>query len=91
MLPRLGDVDALGRELLPSWDPQRRRRWLYRQVEEHGLPAIKFGRQLLFDTEAVARWLDEHSTDPGSATPAAAGIKASRDNTDNGNSSAPTN
>lgn len=89
-LPRLCDVDELAAELLPGWDAKRARKWIYRQTELHGLPAIKFGRQLLFDTEAVVRWLGEHSTDPNSATPAVAGIKASRDNTDNGKSIAPT-
>ena len=60
-LPNLCDIDELGAALLPGWDAKRRRRWLYRQVELHGLPAIRLGRQLVFDPGAVARWLDEHS------------------------------
>lgn len=50
-------------------------RWVYSQVEEHGLPAFKLGRTLLFDPDAVGRWLDAHRVgnwpepcaDPGSA------------------------
>ena len=36
------------------------RRWIYAQVEEHGLPAIKVGRTLLFDPVAVDAWLRSH-------------------------------
>jgi excisionase family DNA binding protein len=33
-------------------------RWVYAQVEEHGLPAYKVGRTLLFEALAVRRWLE---------------------------------
>ncbi len=36
------------------------RRWVYAQVEEHGLPAYKLGRTLLFEPSAVEHWLSEH-------------------------------
>ena len=50
------------------------RRWVYSQVEEHGLPAFKLERTLLFDLDAVERWLEAHRVgdwpepcaDPGS-------------------------
>ena len=34
------------------------RRAIYRLIEDHGLPAIKLGRSLAFDLEAVDRWLE---------------------------------
>ena len=40
-------ADALGQE----------KRWVYRQGEEHGLPALKLGRSLVFDLESVRAWL----------------------------------
>jgi hypothetical protein len=55
-LPEVRSVDELGAELFPSWDATRRRKWLYRQHEERGLPAYKVGRSLMFDTAAVADW-----------------------------------
>ena len=61
MLPSLRTVDELGAELWPTWDEKRRRRWVYRQVEERGMPAIKLGRQLVLDTEAVRSWLESQS------------------------------
>jgi excisionase family DNA binding protein len=35
------------------------RRWVYAQVEEHGMPAYRLpgGRQLLFELSAVEAWL----------------------------------
>jgi hypothetical protein len=71
MLPQLRTVDELAAELWPNWDGKRRRRWIYRQVEERQLPAIKVGRQLVFDIAAVRQWLTER-TAAGGDTPAAA-------------------
>jgi excisionase family DNA binding protein len=34
------------------------RRWVYAQVEQHGLPAYRFGRALAFDPRAVQAWLE---------------------------------
>lgn len=34
------------------------KRWIYRQVEERGMPAIKLGRALVFQLPAVAGWLE---------------------------------
>jgi excisionase family DNA binding protein len=34
------------------------RKWLYAQVEEHGMPAYRFGRKLAFELPAVRRWLE---------------------------------
>lgn len=36
----------------------RPRRWIYAQVEEHGLPAYKIGKSLAFEMSAVRAWLD---------------------------------
>ena len=33
------------------------RRWVYKQVEESGLPAYKLGRSLAFEVSAVRTWL----------------------------------
>ncbi|CAN5179039.1 hypothetical protein BH18ACT14_BH18ACT14_10950 [soil metagenome] len=33
------------------------RRWVYEQVERHGLPAYKLGRSLAFELSAVRTWL----------------------------------
>lgn len=38
----------------------RDRRWVYRKVADHGLPAIKLGRELCFQLEAVQTWLIQH-------------------------------
>jgi hypothetical protein len=65
MLPELRTVDQLGADLWPSWDEKRRRRWIYRQTEEHGLPAIRLGRSLIFETAAVKAWLDAQTTNRG--------------------------
>jgi hypothetical protein len=63
MLSELYTVDELGAALRPNWDEKRRRRWVYRQHEAHGLPAIKLGRQIVFETDAVKAWLDSHTTE----------------------------
>jgi excisionase family DNA binding protein len=34
------------------------KRWVYRQVEERGLPAIKLGRSIVFQLPAVLAWLE---------------------------------
>jgi excisionase family DNA binding protein len=34
------------------------RRWVYAQVDQHGLPAYRFGRTLAFEQQAVQAWLD---------------------------------
>ena len=60
MLPELRTVEELGAELFPSWPAARRRRWIYRQVEEHGLPCLKLGRSIVFETVVVAGWLATH-------------------------------
>ena len=65
--------------MLPTWDPAKRRRWIYRQVEHHGMPAIRLGRQLVFDTAAVARWLADHSTAPEMREPDLSRAQGSRD------------
>jgi excisionase family DNA binding protein len=64
-LPELLDVTELGSVLFPYWDEARRRRWVYRAVEEKGLPAVRLGRSLLFDPDAVKDWLEQHSTTNG--------------------------
>ncbi len=47
------DADALAQLLgVPS------RRWVYRAVAEHGMPAIRVGRSVLFSTSAVCSWLE---------------------------------
>jgi excisionase family DNA binding protein len=61
MLPELRTVDELGAELWPSWDEKRRRRWVYRQIEERGMPATKLGRQVVLDVAAVREWFAEHA------------------------------
>ncbi len=61
MLPKLLTVDELGAELWPTWDEKRRRRWIYRQVEERGMPALTLGSQLVLDSEAVRAWLESQS------------------------------
>jgi excisionase family DNA binding protein len=33
------------------------KRWIYEQVENHGLPAYKLGRSLAFELPAVRAWL----------------------------------
>ena len=38
----------------------RDRRWIYRKVTDHGMPAHKLGRELVFRLEAVEAWLMEH-------------------------------
>ena len=58
-LPEFRTADELGADLWPTWDVRRRRRWIYRCVEERGMPALKLGRQLVFDVSAVSEWLDE--------------------------------
>ena len=70
MLPSLRTVDELGAELWPGWDEKRRRRWVYRQVEEHGMPAMKVGRQLILDTASVAAWLDAQAMTDERRSPA---------------------
>jgi excisionase family DNA binding protein len=64
-LPELLDVTELGSVLLPYWPEKKRLRWIYRQVEERGMPALKVGRSLLFDAHAVELWLAAHSTNGG--------------------------
>jgi excisionase family DNA binding protein len=49
----LVDADELGRRL------GKDRRAVYRLVEDHGLPAIRLGRSLAFNLEAVDAWLAE--------------------------------
>jgi excisionase family DNA binding protein len=34
------------------------KRWVYRQVEERGLPAIRLGRSIVFQLPAVMAWLE---------------------------------
>jgi len=36
------------------------KRWVYAQVEEHGLPAYKIGKSLAFEMTAVRAWLAAH-------------------------------
>lgn len=62
MLPELRTVDELGTELWPTWDTKRRRRWIYRQHEERGMPALKLGRSIVFDVAAVREWLASQTT-----------------------------
>lgn len=57
MLAELLTADELGAELRPKWDAAKRRRWIYRQHEERGLPAYKVGRSLMFESAAVTAWL----------------------------------
>lgn len=56
--------DGHGRELLGADQLAARygksRRWVYRQVEERGMPALKLGRELCFQVEAVEAWLADH-------------------------------
>ena len=52
-------VDELGAELWPTWTDARRRKWIYRQVEQRGMPAMRLGRQLVFEVSAVTAWFDE--------------------------------
>jgi hypothetical protein len=61
MLPQLHTVAELGAELWPHWPSERRAKWIYRQTEEHGLPAIRLGRQLVFDPAAVQAWLQTNN------------------------------
>ena len=72
-LPELRTADELGAELWPTWDVKRRRRWIYRQVEERGMPAIKVGRQVVLDVDAVRTWLDSQrcgdNPDPSKSEP----------------------
>ena len=56
MLPEFRTVDELGAQLWPSWDAQRRRRFIYRAVEEKAMPAVRCGRALMFEVTAVADW-----------------------------------
>jgi excisionase family DNA binding protein len=53
--------DGHGLKLLSADDLAQRlgrdRRWIYRQVSDHGLPALKLGRELCFQVAAVDRWL----------------------------------
>jgi excisionase family DNA binding protein len=61
----LGDESAvgIGRLLSPTELAHLlgvSRRWVYTQVEEHGMPAYKFGRKLAFEVPAVRRWLETH-------------------------------
>jgi excisionase family DNA binding protein len=46
------DTDELARRFGTN------RRGIYRLVESHQLPAIKLGRSLAFDLDAVDRWLE---------------------------------
>jgi hypothetical protein len=65
MLPELRTATQLAADLWPEWPEQRRTKWLYRQVEERGMPAIRLGRGLVFDPAAVAAWLQERTTNGG--------------------------
>jgi excisionase family DNA binding protein len=51
---RLFSVDELAEALGQD------RRWVYRQTEERGLPALKLGRSLVFQLPAVLAWLEAH-------------------------------
>ena len=55
-LPRL----ATAAELAERWgeDPHT----IYRWVREHGMPCVRIGRSMRFDTTAVSRWLDAGGT-----------------------------
>ena len=55
-LPEFRTVDELGAAIWPGWDAKKRRRWIYRQVEERGMPVIRLGRQVIFETSAVTNW-----------------------------------
>ena len=69
MLPELRTVDELGAELWPSWDGAKRRRWIYRQVEERGMPVVRLGRQIVFETPAVCEWLSARSSGTNNNNP----------------------
>jgi hypothetical protein len=69
-VPELRTVEQLAAELWPAWNEKRRRRWIYRAHEEHDLPGIKVGRQLVFDVAAVRAWLDTQSTNDVGRPPA---------------------
>jgi excisionase family DNA binding protein len=51
---RLFSVDELAQMLGQS------PRWVYRQREERGMPALMIGRSLLFQLPAVTAWLERH-------------------------------
>jgi excisionase family DNA binding protein len=55
-------LDGHGRPLVDADELAARlgktRRAIYRLIEDHGLPAIKLGRSLAFDLEAVDQWLE---------------------------------
>ena len=36
------------------------RRWIYTQVEDHGLPCYRFGKALAFEASVVRTWLEQH-------------------------------
>jgi hypothetical protein len=63
VLPKFLTVDELAAELWPSWDVRRGRRWVYRQ-RERGLPAVQFGRQIVFDPQEVSNWINGQRTKP---------------------------
>jgi excisionase family DNA binding protein len=56
--------DGHGHELLSAEQLGERlgkdKRWVYRQVADHGLPALKLGRELCFQVVAVSAWLESH-------------------------------
>ena len=54
MLAPILDASGLAQQLGVT------RRWIYTQVEEHGLPHYRFGKALAFEALAVRAWLDEH-------------------------------
>jgi excisionase family DNA binding protein len=60
----MGGVDALGIRLFSVDELAlalgQDRRWVYRQTEERGLPALKLGRSLVFQLPAVLAWLEAH-------------------------------
>jgi excisionase family DNA binding protein len=76
MLPELRTVDELGAELWPTWDANRRRRWVYRQIEEHGLPVIRLGRSVVIDVAAVREWLAGQTTSVNEETAARRNLTA---------------
>jgi excisionase family DNA binding protein len=55
-------VDQLAKRL------GRDRRWIYRKVSDHGLPAIKLGRELCFQVGAVEAWIAAHRVGEWPAT-----------------------
>jgi excisionase family DNA binding protein len=60
-LAPIPDRTALGEPLLSPAELAlalgMSRRWVYEQVERHGLPAYKLGRSLAFELSAVRAWL----------------------------------